>query len=156
MYNNSSTDTGPGITDGVTGIDKGLTIQQIDATMVNSTATIGSSMAEVMADFVTAAIAATEKAWPDLFERMAASDLDEAFERMAALEIEPPDQEAGFVCVHRGNDTWLPRKVYESRQRQQWRVSRAGQRAPWPGRRPKRGRDLHAGGSQFHNHRRRR
>lgn len=63
----------------------------------------------------------------------------------AFLEIieEPPDRAAGFVCVHPGNDTWLPRGLYEARQRAERQEARRPQRGPWPGRRAERlgGRD---------------
>ena len=56
----------------------------------------------------------------------------------AFLEIteEPPSREAGFVCVHPGNETWLPRGLYEGRQRIEWQEARRPQRRPWSGRRP--------------------
>ena len=55
----------------------------------------------------------------------------------AFLEIieEPPDRAAGFVCVHSGNDTWLPRGLYEGRQRAERQEARRPQRGPWQGRR---------------------
>lgn len=63
----------------------------------------------------------------------------------AFLEIveEPPDREAGFVCIHPENDTWLPRRLYEERQRAEWQEVKRPQRGPWPGHRPERsgGRD---------------
>lgn len=159
MYNNSSTDIGSGITDGVTGIDEELMQQR--AAAANIAVALGSSGAEAMADFATAAnaFAVASSTAANAFASSAVATgiiWAEGFRFAGEIEIKPPDQGAGFVCVHQDNDTWLPRGVYESRRRQQWRVSRAGQRAPWPGRRPKRGREDHAGGSQFHKHRRRR
>lgn len=54
-------------------------------------------------------------------------------------EIEPPDESqeyVGFVCVHQGNDTWLPRGLYEGRQRAWRQEARRPHYHPWPGRRP--------------------